>query len=141
MAKKILKKVKLQVNAGQANPAPPVGTVLGPTGINIMEFCTTFNEKTKDKIGNVIPCVITIYEDRTFEFIMKQSPAAELIKKELGLQKGSSSAKKEKVGKLTKQQVRNIAEKKIEDLNANSIEQAEKIIAGTARSMGIEVEK
>ena len=89
MAKKIAKKVKLQVTGGQANPAPPVGTVLGPTGINIMEFCNAFNEKTKDQMGTVIPCVITIYEDRTFEFIMKKSPAAEMIKKELGLQKAS----------------------------------------------------
>ena len=141
MAKKILKKVKVQVQAGQANPAPPIGTALGPTGINIMDFCNAFNEKTREKMGTVIPCVITIYEDRSFDFIMKQSPAAELIKKELGLAKGSGSVKKEKVGKLTKQQLRNVAEAKMEDLNANSIEQAEKVIAGTARSMGIEVEK
>jgi large subunit ribosomal protein L11 len=141
MAKKVAKKVKLQVPAGQANPAPPVGTVLGPTGINIMDFCNSFNEKTKDQMGTIIPCVITIYEDRSFDFFMKKSPAAELIKKELGLQKGSGSVKKEKVGKLTKSQLRQIAESKYEDLNANSMEQAEKIIAGTARSMGIEVEK
>ena len=141
MAKKVGKKVKLQVPAGQANPAPPVGTVLGPTGINIMDFCNSFNEKTKDQMGTIIPCVITIYEDRSFDFFMKKSPAAELIKKELGLQKGSGSVKKEKVGKLTKSQLRQIAESKYEDLNANSMEQAEKIIAGTARSMGIEVEK
>ena len=141
MAKKIMTKVKLQVPAGQANPAPPVGTALGPHGVNIMEFCSTFNEKTKEKMGTVIPCVITIYEDRSFDFIMKQSPAAELIKKELGLTKGSGSVKKDKVGKMTKQQLRNVAEAKIEDLNAHSIEQAEKVIAGTARSMGIEVEK
>lgn len=141
MAKKILKKVKLQVSGGQANPAPPVGTALGPTGINIMDFCSAFNEKTKDKMGTVIPCVITIYEDRTFDFVMKQPPAAELIKKELGIAKGSGSVKKEKVGKLTKQQLRNVAEAKMEDLNAHSVDQAEKVIAGTARSMGIEVEK
>jgi large subunit ribosomal protein L11 len=141
MAKKIVTKVKLQVPAGQANPAPPVGTALGPHGVNIMDFCNAFNEKTKDQMGAIIPCVITIYEDRTFDFILKQSPAAELIKKELGLEKGSGSVKVEKVGKLTKAQLRKIAEVKMEDLNANSIEQAEKIIAGTARSMGIEVEK
>lgn len=141
MAKKIAKKVKLQVVAGQANPAPPVGTILGPTGVNIMDFCNGFNEKTKDQMGTVLPVVITIYEDRTFDFIIKKSPAAELIKKELGIQKGSGSVKKEKVGKLSKEQLRQVAEAKYEDLNANSIEQAEKVIAGTARSMGIEVEK
>lgn len=141
MAKKIATKVKLQVPAGQANPAPPVGTALGPHGVNIMDFCNSFNEKTKEKMGTIIPCVITIYEDRTFDFIMKQPPAAELIKKELGVAKGSGSVKKEKVGKLTKQQLRDVAEAKKEDLNANTIEAAEKIIAGTARSMGIEVEK
>lgn len=141
MAKKVAKKVKLQVVAGQANPAPPIGTVLGPTGINIMDFCNAFNEKTREQMGTVLPVVMTIYEDRSFDFIIKKSPAAELIKKELGIQKGSASVKKEKVAKLSKQQLRNVAEAKYEDLNANSIEQAEKVIAGTARSMGIEVEK
>ncbi len=141
MAKKILRKVKLQVEGGKATPAPPVGTALGPLGINIMDFCNQFNEKTREQMGIVIPCVISVYEDRSFDFIMKKPPAAVLIKKELNLQKASSSVKKEKVGKLTKEQVRKIAENKFEDLNANSIEQAEKIIAGTARSMGIEVEK
>lgn len=141
MAKKIAKKVKLQVVAGQANPAPPVGTILGPTGVNIMDFCNGFNEKSRDQMGTVLPVVITIYEDRSFDFIIKKSPAAELIKKELGLQKASGSVKKEKVGKLSKEQLKKIAEAKYEDLNANSIESAEKIIAGTARSMGIEVEK
>lgn len=141
MAKKIAKKVKLQVVAGQANPAPPVGTILGPTGVNIMDFCNSFNERTRDQMGTVLPVVITIYEDRTFDFIVKKSPAAELIKKELNLQKGSGSVKKEKVGKLSREQLRRIAQEKMEDLNANTIEQAEKVIAGTARSMGIEVEK
>lgn len=141
MAKKILRKVKLQVEGGKATPAPPVGTALGPLGINIMDFCNQFNEKTREQMGTIIPCVISVYEDRSFDFIMKKPPAAVLIKKELNLQKASSSVKKEKVGKLTKEQVRKIAETKYEDLNANSIEQAEKIIAGTARSMGIEVEK
>lgn len=141
MAKKIKTKIKLQVVAGQANPAPPVGTALGPHGLNIMDFCTAFNEKTKDKMGTKIPVVITVYEDRTFDFIMKEPPAAELIKKELGLGKGSPSSKKEKVAKMTKQQLRKVAEAKMPDLNANSIEEAERIIAGTARSMGVEVEK
>lgn len=141
MAKKITRKVKLQVQGGKANPAPPVGTALGPLGINIMDFCNAFNDKTRDQMGVVIPCVITVYEDRTFDFIMKRPPAAVLIKSELGLAKGSENSKKNKVAQMSKTQLRNIAEAKMEDLNAHSIEQAEKIIAGTARSMGIEVEK
>lgn len=141
MAKKITRKVKLQVQGGKANPAPPVGTALGPLGINIMDFCNAFNEKTKDQMGVVIPCVITVYEDRTFDFIMKKPPAAVLILSELGISKGSENSKKNKVAKLSKEQLRKIAENKKEDLNAHSVEQAEKIIAGTARSMGIEVEK
>ena len=141
MAKKITKKVKLQVKGGQANPAPPVGTALGPTGINIMDFCSQFNDKTKDKMGIVIPCVINIYDDRTFDFIMKQPPASVLIKAEIGLAKGSANSKKDKVAKMTQEQLTSVAEKKMEDLNAHSIEQAKKVIAGTARSMGIEVEK
>jgi len=141
MAKKITRKVKLQVQGGKANPAPPVGTALGPLGINIMDFCNAFNEKTRDQMGVVIPCVITVYEDRTFDFIMKKPPAAVLILSELGIAKGSDNSKKNKVAKMTAAQLRNIAEAKMEDLNAHSIEQAEKIIAGTARSMGIEVEK
>jgi large subunit ribosomal protein L11 len=141
MAKKITRKVKLQVQGGKANPAPPVGTALGPLGINIMDFCNAFNEKTRDQMGVVIPCVITVYEDRTFDFIMKKPPAAVLILSELGIAKGSDNSKKNKVAKMSKMQLRNIAETKMEDLNAHSIEQAEKIIAGTARSMGIEVEK
>lgn len=141
MAKKITRKVKLQVQGGKANPAPPVGTALGPLGINIMDFCNAFNEKTRDQMGVVIPCVITVYEDRTFDFIMKKPPAAVLILSELGIAKGSDNSKKNKVAKMTGAQLRNIAEAKMDDLNAHSIEQAEKIIAGTARSMGIEVEK
>ncbi len=141
MAKKIMKKVKVEIRGGQANPAPPIGTALGPTGVNIMDFCNQFNDKTKDKMGTVIPCVINVYEDRTFDFIMKQPPAAVLIKQEIGLQKGSDNSKKNKVAKMTRDQLRSVAEKKMEDLNAHSIEQAEKVIAGTARSMGIEVEK
>jgi len=141
MAKKITRKVKLQVQGGKANPAPPVGTALGPLGINIMDFCNSFNEKTRDQMGVVIPCVITVYEDRTFDFIMKKPPAAVLILNELGIAKGSDNSKKNKVAKMTKTQLRNVATAKMEDLNAHSIEQAEKVIAGTARSMGIEVEK
>jgi large subunit ribosomal protein L11 len=141
MAKKIVKKVKLQVKGGQANPAPPVGTALGPTGVNIMDFCNQFNEKTKDKMGVTIPCAINIYEDRTFDFVMKQPPAAVLIKQELGLSKGSDNSKKNKVATMSRAQLRSVAEKKMEDLNAYDIEQAEKVIAGTARSMGIDVEK
>ena len=141
MAKKITRKVKLQVQGGKANPAPPVGTALGPLGINIMDFCNAFNEKTKDQMGVVIPCVITVYEDRTFDFIMKKPPAAVLIMNELGISKGSDNSKKNKVAKMTKAQLRNVAEAKMEDLNAHDVEQAEKVIAGTARSMGIEIEK
>jgi large subunit ribosomal protein L11 len=140
MAKKIMKKVKIIGVGGQANPAPPYGTALGPTGIDIMSFCTQFNEKSKDQMGTKLPIVITIYEDRTFEFIIKQPPASELIKKTLGLSKASGSSKKEKVGKLTDAQLTEIAEKKMPDLNANDIDEAKSIIAGTARSMGIETE-
>ena len=139
--KKIKTKVKVQIPGGQANPAPPVGTALGPHGIDIMAFCTAFNEQTKDKQGTILPAVITIYENRSFDFIIKQPPAAELIKKTLGLEKGSGSVKSEKVGKLTRAQLEEIAKEKMADLNANDVEQAKKIIAGTARSMGIEVEK
>lgn len=141
MAKKITRKVKLQVQGGKANPAPPVGTALGPLGINIMDFCNAFNERTKDQMGVVIPCVITVYEDRTFDFIMKKPPAAVLILSELGIAKGSDNSKKNKVAKMTKAQLHKVAEAKMEDLNAHSIKQAEKVIAGTARSMGIEIEK
>jgi len=139
MAKKVKAKVKLQCEAGKANPAPPVGTALGPHGIQIMDFCNQFNEKTKEMMGSVIPSVITIYEDRTFDFIIKQPPASDLIKKALNIPKGSGIPNKEKVGKLTRAQVKEIAEKKMPDLNANDIEAAMKIIEGTARNMGVEV--
>jgi large subunit ribosomal protein L11 len=141
MAKKVKTKIKLQVPGGQANPAPPVGTALGPHGLDIMSFCTSFNEQTKDKQGIILPCVITVYEDRTFDFIIKQPPAAELIKRTLGIEKGSGSVKKEKVAKLTQAQLEEVAKAKMEDLNANDLEAAKKIIAGTARSMGVEVDK
>lgn len=140
--KKIKTKIKLQVMAGQANPAPPVGPALGQHGLNIMDFCNAFNERTKEKSGTILPVVITVYEGRTFDFIVKTPPAAELIKKALGIEKGSGVPNKEKiVKKLDKSQIREIAETKMPDLNANTVEQAEKIIAGTARSMGVEVEK
>lgn len=141
-AKKPIKTVvKLQSPAGKATPAPPVGTALGPHGINIMEFVTKFNEATRDKGNTIIPVEITIYEDRTFDFILKQPPAAILIKEALGLGKGSDNPKKTKVGKLTKEQVAKIAETKMPDLSARDPEAAAKIIAGTARSMGVDVEK
>ena len=142
MAKKILTKIKLQVPGGQANPAPPVGPALGQHGLNIMDFCNPFNEQTKDKMGVTLPVVITVYEDRTFDFIVKTPPAAVLIKKALGVEKGSGIPNKEKIAKkLTKAQLQEIAEAKMEDLNANDVEQAMKVIAGTARSMGVEIEK
>lgn len=140
MAKKVKIVVKLQVKAGQANPAPPIGTALGPHGIDIMSFCNSFNEKTKDKGGSLIPVELTIYEDRTFDFILKSPPVSDMIKKAINLQKGSGDPLKLKVGKLKKIQLREIAETKLKDLNAGSIEAAERIVAGTARSMGVEVE-
>lgn len=141
MAKKVMTMVKLQIPAGKANPAPPVGTALGPHGIQIMDFCKEFNERTKDKGDTVIPAEITIYEDRTFDFVTKTPPAAILIKKAIGLDKGSDNPLKNKVGKIKDAQVEAIAKEKLEDLNATDLEQAKKIIAGTARSMGVVVER
>ena len=135
--KKVASIVKLQVQAGQANPAPPVGTALGPTGVNIMEFCKAYNAATESMRGNVVPVEITIYEDRSFTFVTKTPPAAELIKKAAGLAKGSPVPHKDKVGKLSKDQIREIATTKLPDLNANDIDQAMKIVEGTARSMGV----
>jgi large subunit ribosomal protein L11 len=137
--KKIAAVVKVQLNAGQATPAPPVGTALGPHGVNIMDFCKQYNAATEAQRGNIIPVEITIYEDRTFEFITKTPPAPELIKKAAGIEKGSSEPHKTKVGTVTAAQVREIAQTKMADLNTTSVEAAEKIIAGTARSMGISV--
>ncbi|GII58158.1 50S ribosomal protein L11 [Planotetraspora thailandica] len=137
--KKVAALVKVQLPAGQATPAPPVGTALGPHGVNIMEFVKQYNAATEAQRGNIIPVEITIFEDRTFTFVTKTPPAPELIKKAAGLQKGSAVPHKDKVGKLTKDQLRQIAETKMQDLNANDIEAAEKIIAGTARSMGITI--
>ena len=139
MAKKIKTIVKLQVEGGKATPAPPVGTALGPHGINLQQFVMQFNEATKDKPGEVTPVEITIYEDRTFEFKLKTPPAAYLLRVAAGVEKGSGVPNKDKIGKVTKQQVREIAEKKMGDLNANDIDAAMKIVEGTARSMGLEV--
>ena len=139
MAKKIKTIVKLQVEGGRATPAPPVGTALGPQGINLQQFVVQFNEATKDKMGEVTPVEITIYEDRTFDFKLKTPPAAYLLRVAAGIEKGSGVPNKDKVGKVTKAQVREIAEKKMNDLNANDLDAAMKIVEGTARSMGIEV--
>jgi len=139
MPKKIKTIIKLQIGAGQANPAPPVGTALGPHGLNLQDFCSKFNEATKSQMGNIIPAEITIFEDRTFTFKLKTPPAADLLRKAAGIEKGSGVPQKDKVGKVTKQQIREIAEKKMPDLNANDVEAAMKIIEGTARNMGIEI--
>jgi large subunit ribosomal protein L11 len=138
--KRLTAVIKLQINAGAATPAPPVGPALGQHGVNIMEFCKAYNAATESQRGNVIPVEITVYEDRSFTFVTKTPPAAELIKKAAGVPKGSGEPHKTKVGRLTANQVREIAQTKLEDLNANDVEQAAKIIAGTARSMGITVE-
>jgi large subunit ribosomal protein L11 len=138
--KKVKAVVKLQIPATQANPAPPVGTALGPTGVPLMEFCKQFNEVTKDRVGFVIPVIVTVYEDRSFTFITKTPPASNLIKKELGIESGSATPNKVKVGKISQAQLQKIAELKMKDLNAKSMEAAKRIIAGTAINMGIEVE-
>ena len=141
MAKKVTGMIKLQLQAGKATPAPPVGPALGQHGVNIMGFCKEFNAKTANQAGLIIPVVITVYQDRSFSFILKTPPAAVLIKKELGLESGSGVPNKTKVGKLTKDQVRKIAELKMPDLNAASIESAMSMIEGTARSMGVTIEE
>ena len=139
MAKKVLTQIKLQAPGGQASPAPPVGPALGQHGINIMEFCKAFNAQTQADSGVTIPVVITVYEDRSFTFVTKTPPAAVLIKQAIGLDKGSGEPNRDKVGTITQDQLRAIAEKKLPDLNAHDVDQAAKIIAGTARSMGVEV--
>ena len=139
MARKVLTLIKLQVPGGAANPAPPVGPALGQHGVNIMEFCKAFNAQTQDQNGRIIPVEITVYEDRSFTFITKTPPAAVLIKEAAGIEKGSGEPNREKVGAISMDQVRQIAETKLQDLNARDIDQAAKIIAGTARSMGVEV--
>ncbi len=138
--KKTLAVVKLQIKAGQATPAPPVGTALGQHGVNIMDFCRQYNEATQQFSGQVIPVELTIYEDRSFSFVTKQPPAAELIKSAAGIEKGSDIPNRNKVAHLSQDQVRKIAEQKMDDLNANDVEMAMRIIAGTARSMGVEVD-
>jgi large subunit ribosomal protein L11 len=139
MAKKIKEIVKLQMEGGRATPAPPVGTIMGPRGINLQQFVLQFNEATKDKMGQVTPVEVTIYEDRTFDFKIKTPPAAYLLRVAAGLEKGSGVPNKTKVGSVTRAQLKEIAQQKLEDLNANDVDAAMEIIAGTARSMGIEV--
>lgn len=139
MAKKVMRKLKLQIQAGKATPAPPVGTALGPVGINIGEFVNQFNEKTRDKGSDIIPVELTVYEDRSFDFILKTPPASRLLLKALGKPKGSGKNLVSKAGVLTKKQVQEVAKQKMPDLNTTDIEQATKIIAGTARSMGIDI--
>jgi large subunit ribosomal protein L11 len=141
MAKKLVTQIKLQIIGGGANPAPPVGPALGQHGLNIQDFCTQFNNATADKKGEVVPVIINVYEDRTFDFIMKVAPASALIKKAAGIKSGSGSPLKEKVGSITTAQLKEIAEKKMVDLNANDVDAAMKIIAGTARQMGVTIEK
>jgi large subunit ribosomal protein L11 len=140
MAKKIIATIKLQIPAGSATPAPPVGPALGQHGVNIMEFCKAFNNETKNMSGLIIPAVVSVYNDRTFSYILKSPPASILLKQAAGIAKGSAVPNREKVGKVTKAQIREIAERKIKDLNSDSIEQAMRIIEGTARNMGITVE-
>lgn len=139
MAKPIKKILKLQIEAGKANPAPPIGTALGPMGINIQDFCKKFNDATKEMTGDVVPAEITVYEDRTFDFKLKTPPASALLKKAAGIEKGAGDPLKQKVGKVTKEDLRAIAERKMIDLNTDNLEAAMKIIAGTAKNMGIEV--
>ncbi len=140
MAKKVIALIKLQIPAGQANPAPPVGPALGQHGVNIMEFCKAYNAQTQDKTGTIIPVEISVYEDRSFSFITKTPPAAVLLRQAAGIEKGSGEPNREKVGKVNRAQVREIAEVKLQDLNANDLEAACKIIEGTAYTMGIEIE-
>jgi large subunit ribosomal protein L11 len=138
--KKVLAVVTLQIRAGQANPAPPVGTALGQHGVNIMDFCKQYNDATQQQAGQIIPAVLTIYEDRSFSFILKQPPMSELIRQAAGIEKGSGTPNRDKVATLTSDQVRSIAERKMPDLNANDMDAAMSIVAGTARSMGVEVQ-
>lgn len=139
MAKKVVAKIKLQIPAGQATPSPPVGPALGQHGVNIMAFCKAFNERTRDQQGVIVPVIITVYEDKSFDFIVKKPPASVLIKMAAGIAKGAHDPLREKVGKITKSQLRKIAEEKLPDLNVDDIEKAMKIIAGSARSMGVEI--
>ena len=137
----LVKEIKLQIPAGKATPAPPVGTVLGPAGINLQEFCTKYNDATKDKMGDILPVVISIYDDRSFDFVIKTPPTPFLIKKICNVKKGSSKGSKEISGKMSKEQLRQIAEIKLPDLNCYTVEEAMKIVAGTAKNMGVQVEE
>ncbi len=139
MAKEVVKKIKLQIAAGKATPAPPVGTVLGPAGINLQEFCTRYNDATRDKMGDILPVEISIFDDRSFDFVIKTPPAAFLIMKAANVKKGSSKGSSEAVGSITKAQLKEIAETKLPDLNAYTVEEAMKIVEGTARNMGITI--
>lgn len=139
MAKKVSRVIKLQIPAGRANPSPPVGTVLGPAGVNLMDFCNKYNEATKDKMGDIIPVEITVYEDKSFTFILKTPPVSDLLKKAANITKGSTKGKKEIIGKVSKEDIKKIAEIKLEDLNAYDIESAMKSVEGSALNMGIEV--
>ncbi|MDB5187817.1 MAG: ribosomal protein large subunit ribosomal protein [Candidatus Kaiserbacteria bacterium] len=141
MAKAITKIIKLQIAAGAATPAPPVGTALGPAGVNIAEFVKQFNDRTRPLMGSILPVVMNVYSDRTFDFVVKKPPASRLVLKAVGVDKGSPKPQVQKIGKLTQAQLREISEEKMEDLNANDIEHAMKIMAGTARSMGVDIEK
>ncbi|MDI6861596.1 MAG: 50S ribosomal protein L11 [Caldisericia bacterium] len=141
MAKEVEAIIKLQIPAGKATPAPPIGPALGQKGVNIMQFCNEFNQKTKDQEGIILPVIITVYKDKTFTFEIKTPPVSELIKRTLKIEKGSGEPNKTKVGRLTKKQIREIAEKKLKDLNTDDIEAAMRIVEGTARSMGVEVER
>lgn len=141
MAKEVKQVVKLQIQAGKATPAPPVGTALGPHGLDIQAFCTQFNDASKDRMGEIVPVELKIYEDRTFDFVLKTAPASDMIMKKLNLKKGSGSPLQQKVGTLTDAQLTEIAEAKMPDLNANDIEAAKKIIAGTARQMGVKIQE
>jgi large subunit ribosomal protein L11 len=138
--KKVVGKVKLQIQAGKANPAPPIGPALGQHGVNIMQFCKEYNAKTSDKVGTIIPVEITVYEDRSFDFILKTPPAAELLKKSAGVEKGSATPNKNKVGTISKAKITEIAKVKMPDLNATTLEAAERMIMGTARNMGLTVQ-
>lgn len=139
MAKKVKTHIKLQIMGGAANPAPPVGTALGPQGLNIAEFCKKFNDATSDRRGEVVPCIITVYEDRTYDFILKIAPVPEMLKKAAGITKGSAKPLTEKVGKVTKKQIREIAEKKMPDLNSHTVEAAMRQVEGTAKNMGLTI--
>ncbi len=140
MAKEIVKRIKLQIEAGKATPAPPVGTVLGPAGVNLQEFCTKFNDATRDKMGDVVPCEISVYDDRSFDFVLKTPPAAFLLKKAAKIQKGSTKGANQVVATISKDELRKIAETKLPDLNAYDVESAMNIVEGTARNMGIAIE-